>query len=94
MWGDMMAKYRFRSVLAQVFEVPQDAAANIPRIEVIGTREALITGEATLLEYSPDVIRVASGGYSAAFRGDNLYIPAMDQMGMRIFGRIAAVEFE
>ena len=89
-----MAKYKFRSALAQVFEAPEDAAVNISRIEIVGRREALVTGEATLLEYSPDLIRISCGGCAAAFHGDNLYIPAMDHMGMRIFGRIAALEFE
>jgi len=88
-----LAKYGFRSTLARVFEAPEDAAARVPRIEIIGRDEALISGEATLIEYSPGLIRISCGGCDAAFRGDNLYIPAMDHLGMRIFGRITAVEF-
>ncbi len=88
-----MAKLKFSQRLSRALELPADAALPMPRLEITGRDDILITGGAVLLEYSPELIRVGRERCVVAISGTELRILAMDKMGMQIAGRIASVEF-
>ena len=54
-----MAKMKLSQRLSRALELPADAALPVPRLEITGRDDILITGKAVLLEYSPEQIRVA-----------------------------------
>ncbi len=88
-----MAKMKLSQRLSRALELPADAALPVPRLEITGRDDILITGKAVLLEYSPELIRVARESCEVTVRGAGLRIGAMDKMGMQVFGLIASVEF-
>ncbi len=88
-----MAKMKLAQKLSRALELPADAALPVPRLEITGRSDILITGNAVLLEYSPEEIRVARDSCEVTIHGAEMRISAMDKMGMQIFGLIASVEF-
>ncbi|MBS7315490.1 MAG: YabP/YqfC family sporulation protein [Clostridiaceae bacterium] len=88
-----MAKMKLSQRLSRALELPADAALPVPRLEITGRNDILITGKAVLLEYSPELVRVARDSCEVTVRGTDLRICAMDKMGMQVLGLIASVEF-
>ena len=89
-----MAKLKLTQRVSRLLELPADGMLPVPRLEITGRYDVLITGGAQLLDYSPEQIRVARSGCAVTIRGSALQILAMDIMGMQIFGQIADVAFE
>ena len=88
-----MAKMKLSQRISRALDLPADAALPVPRLEITGRDDILITGSAVLLEYSPELIRVARDTCEVTIRGAEMRISAMDKMGMQVFGLIASVEF-
>ena len=88
-----MAKWKLRQRLSRALELPADAALPVPRLEITGRDDILITGKAILLEYSPELVRVGRDACEVSIHGAELRISAMDKMGIQKFGCIASMEF-
>ena len=89
-----MAKLNFAQRLSMALELPADGMLPVPRLEIIGRDDILITGGALLLEYSPERIRIRRSGCGVTIRGTELRLLATDKMGIRIAGTLAEVAFE
>ena len=85
-----------RSLLARAAEamdLPGDALAGLPRIEVVGDQHFYLSNHKGLLEYECDRIAVNGGRVVVRICGDKLVIKAMNADELVIGGRIKQIEF-
>ena len=80
--------------VAEALDLPADAVAGVPRVEIIGAREVIVTNHGGIIEYSSELIAVAGGGVVTAIRGASLDLIAMSASELSIRGTIFAVEFK
>ena len=88
-----MAKRNLSKRLSRALELPADSMLPVPRLDITGNRDILVTGGAELLEFGTELIRFTRDGCEVRIHGEELSVAAMDQLGMQIYGRIISVEF-
>ncbi len=79
---------------AEVFDLPADILAGLPRLELTGDRQLRLENHKGILFYGPEEIRVAGGKLTIKVRGDGLELRAMNGLELLITGRILSVELE
>ena len=87
---------RERSVLsavAELFDLPGDVVAGLPRLEMVGSRQLYLEHHAGILAYSEEQIDVNTTAGVLRLRGADLGLLAMTAEELRIGGRIDAVEW-
>lgn len=89
-----MAKKQLRKRLSRALRLPADAALPVPRLELTGSGDLLVTGGAELLEYEPERICLIRDTCRVSVFGTDLTIVAMDRLGMQIYGNISSVTFQ
>lgn len=77
---------------AEVFDLPADVVAGLPRIELTGDREVRMTNHKGILAYGDKEIHVSGGKMIVKVRGDGLELKAMNASELLITGTILAVE--
>ena len=77
-----MTKMKLSQRLSRALELPADAALPVPRLEITGRNDILITGKAVLLEYSPELVRVARDSCEVTVRACARWI----KWGCRFWG--------
>lgn len=66
---------------------------NAPCIEFSGNREVLIEGSKGVLEYSPDSVRVNTGGMVLSFSGRELNLRCISESALIIDGFLTGLTF-
>lgn len=92
----MERKHRESGVLNQVaelFDLPADVVAGLPRLEMIGSRQLYVEHHAGILSYSQEQIDANTAAGVLRVRGQRLSLLAMTAGELRIGGDIAAVEW-
>ena len=87
---------RERSVLstvAELFDLPADVVAGLPRLDMVGNRQLYLEHHTGLLAYSTEQIDANTTAGVLRVRGTNLTLLAMTAEELRIGGRIDAVEW-
>ena len=77
---------------AQVFNLPGDVVAGLPRIELTGNRELRMENHKGILAYGTEEIHVSGGKLVVKVRGDGLELRAMNASELLITGTILGVE--
>jgi sporulation protein YqfC len=77
---------------AQTFDLPADAVAGLPRIELTGDRELRMENHKGILTYGKEEIHVSGGKIVVRITGADLELKAMNASELLITGNIAAVE--
>ena len=77
---------------AQVFDLPGDVVAGLPRIELTGNRELRMENHKGILAYGTEEIHVSGGKLVVKVRGDGLELRAMNSSELLITGTILGVE--
>ena len=77
---------------AQVFDLPGDVVAGLPRIELTGNRELRMENHKGILAYGTEEIHVSGGKLVVKVRGDGLELRAMNASELLITGTILGVE--
>ena len=77
---------RILSTVAELFDLPADIVAGLPRLEMVGDRQLYLERHTGILSYSETQIDVNTPG-------GVLRVMAMTGEEVRIGGRIAAVEW-
>ena len=81
------------STVAELFDLPADVVAALPRLEMVGSRQLYLEHHAGILAYSEEQIDVNTSAGALRVRGEGLSLLAMTAEELRIGGRIAAVEW-
>ena len=81
------------STVAELFDLPADVVAGLPRLEMVGSRQLYLEHRAGILAYSEEQIDVNTSAGALRVRGEGLSLLAMTAEELRIGGRIAAVEW-
>lgn len=80
--------------MAQVFSLPADAVAGMPRIELVGDGQLRVERHRGILAYDPTDVHIGAGRITLRVRGLGLELRAMDRQELLITGRILSVELE
>ena len=84
---------RVLDTVAELFDLPADVVAGLPRLEMVGSRQLYLEHHAGILAYSEEQIDVNTTAGALRVRGEGLSLLAMTAEELRIGGRIAAVEW-
>lgn len=84
---------RVLSSVAELFDLPADIVAGLPRLEMVGNRQLYLERHTGILSYSETQIDVNTPGGVLRVTGTALSLLAMTGEEVRIGGRIAAVEW-
>ena len=81
------------NAVAELFDLPADVVAGLPRLEMVGSRQLYVEHHAGILAYSEEQIDVNTAAGVLRVRGGGLSLLAMTAEELRIGGSIAAVEW-
>ena len=81
------------SELAELFDLPADVVAGLPRLEMIGNRQLYVEHHAGILSYSRERIDANTAAGILRVTGEELSLMAMTAGELRIGGSIRAVEW-
>lgn len=84
---------RVLDTVAELFDLPADVVAGLPRMEMVGSRQLYLEHHAGILAYSDEQIDVNTPEGILRVRGERLTLTAMTAEELRIGGVIAAVEW-
>lgn len=84
---------RVLDTVAELFDLPADVVAGLPRLEMVGSRQLYLEHHAGILAYSEEQIDVNTPEGILRVRGERLTLMAMTAEELRIGGAIAAVEW-
>ena len=93
----MAGKRKKESVLertAQVFDLPGDLVAGLPRMELVGDRELRMENHRGILAYGSEEIHISGGKLILKVRGEGLELRSLNAGELLITGQIRAVELD
>ncbi|NCE64326.1 sporulation protein [Pseudoflavonifractor sp. 524-17] len=77
---------------AQVFDLPGDLVAGLPRVELIGAGELRMENHRGILAYGKEEIHISGGKLIVKVRGEDLELRSMNAGELLITGRIFGVD--
>ena len=81
------------STVAELFDLPADVVAGLPRMELVGNRQLYLEHHTGLLAYSGERIDANTAMGVLRVRGEGMTLLAMTAEELRIGGRIDALEW-
>ena len=81
------------SAVAELFDLPADVVAGLPRLEMVGSRQLYVEHHTGILSYSEEQIDVNTASGVLRVSGVGLSLGAMTAEELRLGGRIASVEW-
>ena len=85
-----------RSVLdeaAELFDLPGDAVAGLPHVEMVGNRHFYMAHHRGIVSYSGEEIAINGDRLIVRVKGKNLELQSMSGEALRIRGEIQSVEW-
>ena len=79
--------------VAELFDLPADVVAGLPRMELIGNRQLYLEHHTGILAYTRELIDANTPAGVLRVRGDGLTLLALTGEELRIGGRIDTVEW-
>jgi len=79
------------NTVAELFDLPADVVAGLPRLEMVGSRQLYLEHHTGLLSYSGEQIDANTPAGVLRVRGERLTLLAMTAGELRIGGRIDSV---
>lgn len=76
----------------QAFDLPADALAGLPRIELVGDRELRMENHKGILAYGTQEIHISGGVFIVKVMGEGLELRAMTGLELLITGQITAIQ--
>ena len=77
---------------AELLDLPADALAGVPRLEVVGDSELRMETHKGILAYGTEEIHVSGGSFVVRVRGDGLELRAMTGLELLITGQIRQID--
>lgn len=87
-------KDSFLDKAAEIFDIPGEVVAGMPRITVTGCRRVLVENHRGILEYGSEEIQINGGRMVLKLRGKGMELRALNTAELLITGRITGMEFE
>ena len=87
-------KTSIKEKASEIFDLPPDALAGMPKITIIGCRQAFVENHKGVLEYNENMIGVNGDKAIVKFRGDKLELCSMNSEELLITGIIAGVDMD
>lgn len=81
------------SSLAELFDLPADVVAGLPRLEMVGGRQLYLEHHTGILAYTDQQIDANTPGGVLRVKGERLTLLAMTAGELRIGGQIRSVEW-
>ena len=81
------------NTVAELFDLPADVVAGLPRLEMVGSRQLYLEHHTGILAYSTEQIDANTTTGVLRVRGSGLTLLAMTADELRIGGGIAGVEW-
>lgn len=81
------------AAVAELFDLPEDVVAGLPRLELIGSRQLYLERHQGILSYNETVIDVNTSGGILRVEGERLSLLAMTAEELRIGGTILRIEW-
>ena len=78
---------------AEVFDLPGDVVAGLPRIEITGSRELRMENHKGILAYGDEEILISGGKLVVRVRGSALELKSMNPAELLITGQILSLDF-
>jgi len=82
----------FKTNISEAFDMPLDISLDLPKISLVGNREAIISNHKGIIEYSDLLIRINSRIGIIKFLGENLEIRNILTEEIMIVGEIKRIE--
>ena len=79
---------------AELFDLPADALAGLPKVELVGDRELRIENHRGILAYGTEEIHVSGGVFIVKIEGEGLELRAMTGLELLITGKIRQIELD
>lgn len=79
--------------VAELFDLPADVVAGLPRLEMIGSRQLYLEHHTGLLSYSDTQIDANTAAGVLRIAGERLTLLAMTAQELRVGGRIDTVSW-
>ena len=79
---------------AELFDLPADALAGLPKVELVGDRELRIDYHRGILAYGTEEIHVSGGVFIVKIAGEGLELRAMTGLELLITGKIRQIELD
>ena len=76
---------------AEVFDLPADAVAGGPRLELVGDRELRVENHKGILAYGREEIHISGGVYIIKVVGQELELRAMTGLELLITGKVLQI---
>ena len=77
---------------AEVFDLPADALAGLPKLELVGDRELWVENHRGILSYGDREILISGGAFLIRVEGEELELRAMTGVELLITGRVAQID--
>lgn len=87
-----MERKGFLEKTAEVFDLPGDVVAGLPRIEITGSRELRMENHKGILAYGSEEIHISGGKMIVKVRGAGLELRSMNANELLITGSISGVD--
>ena len=87
-----MERKGFLEKTAEVFDLPGDVVAGLPRIELTGSRELRMENHKGILAYGSQDIHISGGKLIIKVRGEGLELKSMNASQLLITGSITGVD--
>ena len=76
---------------AETFDLPADALAGLPKVELVGDGELRVENHKGILAYGREEIHISGGIYLIKISGQDLELRAMTGIELLITGKIAQI---
>ena len=84
-------RVRFLERAAETFDLPADAVAGVPRLELVGDGELRVENHKGILAYGQEEIHISGGVYLIKVTGQELELRAMTGVELLITGKISQI---
>ena len=81
-----------REKTAQLFDLPADVVAGLPRLELVGDGELRMENHRGILSYGTQEIHISGGAFGVRVSGEELELRTMNSLELLITGNIRAIE--
>ena len=84
-------RFGFLERTAEVFDLPADALADLPKLELVGDGELRVENHKGILAYGQEEIHISGGVYLIKIVGQGLELRAMTGIELLITGKVTQI---